>query len=900
MVTCGLAWRTAVLALGLTIALTVGSAGAQEVGWSLSERLAQGQRGTLDLVFTDCAPVGRVELPKVEGLNILGSPSESRSFSFQNFEQTASTTLGFGVVPQKPGELLIPSFEVETDEGKMRVPATTLSVGTVALPGAGGTSASLEESVETRLEFSTNRPYVGEVIELELILLVSAGQRAELIGGPIWQPSGLIVSDWSAAESIRSGARHGVRYRARAVALEAGPLAVPGIDHELGLYTGRRSGRGLFQRREVIQVVTRTAEQTLQVRPLAEGAPDGFEGAVGQFEIESTVVPNSASVGEPITWTLELRGTGNWPSGVSLPSRGVPADLRVIQPGADHQFAEGELFSGAVSEDLVLIPTRPGSLALEPVRFWFFNPQSGEYELARVPGKRLEISPTTVVDRTATEGVPPELRGTAVTGDEGQATEAGSARFRSLDGVEVVEPPLPTLLRSPIATSGGFPLVGAPLHAGTASVLAALPLLLLVAFAAGLARSHARRTDPLRSRHAAIASMRVALDEIESATDASARRAGLVAWQGQIGVVLGLPDLVPSLAMVHARVEGAGSDPVEGVSADWEALYDESLRSLYAPGASIAPDFVARARAAIDALRIPVPGLFAALRPRDILPSPVSKGLAVLLISMASAALTVPLTVRAASDVTGIEAYEAGDLVAARSSFSEQIEVDPSDPALRYNLALVYSREGDALRALAAQVSAFLLAPRHEAVRWNLERIVQEAAPIDRSLATILGQGARSRAARWASPLEWQLIGCLGVALLAASLGVVLRARHRARWGRASGISLAMAAAGLLLIAASASGLERYGPLSDPDAVFVIEEAPLRNVPTDSALPRGEVGLHAGEVGRRLRNFLGWSEFARSNGERGWVRRTSLVPLYGAPDRPAPPRVPESENRAAT
>ena len=61
-----------------------------------------------------------------------------------------------------------------------------------------------------------------------------------------------------------------------------------------------------------------------------------------------------AAVGEPVTWTLELTGTGNWPDLGGLPARTVSQDFQVVQPKAKRVNAEGKLFDATLTEDVVL------------------------------------------------------------------------------------------------------------------------------------------------------------------------------------------------------------------------------------------------------------------------------------------------------------------------------------------------------------------------------------------------------------------------------------------------------------------------------------------------------------------------------------------------------------------
>ena len=89
----------------------------------------------------------------------------------------------------------------------------------------------------------------------------------------------------------------------------------------------------------------------LEVLPLpTEGRPADFSGAIGDFALVSKVVPTKAAVNEPVTWTLELAGPGNWPDLTGLPSREVSNDFQVVQPKAKRTPTEGKLFDVTLSD----------------------------------------------------------------------------------------------------------------------------------------------------------------------------------------------------------------------------------------------------------------------------------------------------------------------------------------------------------------------------------------------------------------------------------------------------------------------------------------------------------------------------------------------------------------------
>src|SRR5690606_15049290 len=152
------------------------------------------------------------------------------------------------------------------------------------------------------------------------------------------------------------------------------------------------SNWSIFQALQAEDYTTTSNAPQLDVRPVPTAAPRGCNGAIGKFELTSQVEPDQAVVGEPITWTLTLAGTGNWPDIPGLPPRDVSRDFRVVQPRAQRTPAEGKLFDATLSEDVVLIPTKPGSYQLGPITWSYFDPELGRYESITVAPKTVEVT----------------------------------------------------------------------------------------------------------------------------------------------------------------------------------------------------------------------------------------------------------------------------------------------------------------------------------------------------------------------------------------------------------------------------------------------------------------------------------------------------------------------------
>ncbi len=130
---------------------------------------------------------------------------------------------------------------------------------------------------------------------------------------------------------------------------------------------------------------------SIHARPLP-APPDGFTGAVGHFTISSRIVPHQAALHEPITWTLQVSGTGNWPAIKGLPPRPLPADFKVVHPQVQRTPAAGRLFEGAMSEDLVLVPSKAGHYTLPALEWVYFDPEAGSYRTAATKPEEIEIT----------------------------------------------------------------------------------------------------------------------------------------------------------------------------------------------------------------------------------------------------------------------------------------------------------------------------------------------------------------------------------------------------------------------------------------------------------------------------------------------------------------------------
>ncbi len=815
------------------------AAHAQTVQWLAGD---SGDPSDVQLVFEDCAPEGDPALPAIPDASIsfLGS---SQQTSMINFKVSRSVVFTYRLRARGAGKISIPAFTVKTDKGDLRVAAYT----------SGAVRQAPEVNVHGRLLPGSPTVWAGEIFPLSYTLDVARRAFNQLGSALEWNATPFIVEDWSKPEpsefNASGEARLNIIYKTRAYAKSPGTLTLNATNQLVNLAVGT-VGFGLFQQQRIEQISVTSNQPAVTVRPLP-AAPAGFTGAVGQLRLSSKVVPASAAVGEPITWTLELSGTGNWPDIAGLPSREVSKDFQVIQPQAKRTPAEGKLFDVTLAEDVVLVPTKPGTYTLAPVDFTYFDPKTGSYKTLSTPRTTVTVTAPNVPRFNVT---PP-------------AEETATATAVSTTPQPPAPPAFPTAIpRDPLA--GSDPVAKPFNRLRTLALAAAVPFAVLALFWLALATRRARQTDPARSRREARQRLAATLAQLRSTSGSQPSALNsqlLLAWQHDTAALWQLAHAAPAATAFGRSHE---RERVDASSATWSQLWLESDRALYSTDAALPADWVARAEAALAAK--PVPGFapWRALLPRNLFPVLVLSVLSVLFLPSAHAA-------------DPIADYRKGDFTAAEKTWRAAVTQNPTDWIARHNLALALAQQDRWPEAAAHATAAYVQHPGSESGRWNLALTCEKAGYTPSTLAPFLHPGPRQLIARAASPAVWERWLIAASALTALALGWLVFSTYSSRPRWTCGLAVVALVAAVILAAAALSSRAAYGLAAKPGAVLVWRSATLRSIPTEAETTQKTTALAAGSIGVIDQpTFLGWVHLTFENGQTGWTRKDDLIPLW--------------------
>ncbi len=810
-------------------ALLVAVAHAQSVRWEPAE---SGTASVAVLVFDDCAPDGMPDLPTIPGVTFTFA-GQSESMNIVNFQMSRTVALTYQIRSQRNAPVQIPAFTVKTSKGPKLVPAFN----------AAAPAAPIESVASAKLIPERTSVWAGEVFGLNYELSASRRTNPQISPTFDWNAAPLVAEDWSKPEVteaiVNNERRLNVLFRTRAIAKSTNRIKLEAATHLLSIQTGSY-GTFFGPQARVEQVSVTSDQPTIEVRPLPP-SPPGFSGAVGQFKLTSKVVPEKAAVGEPVTWTLELSGTGNWPDIAGLPSREVSNDFQVVQPKAKRTPAEGKLFDVTLAEDVVLVPTKAGTYTLGPIAFTFFDPKSGTYVTRSAPRTSITITtPTTP-----------------------QVTFGGKAPITA-PNVETpaAKAPTPPSTPAPLAKIPGDTLPGTaaarvPMSARALAVWLLSPFVLLLLFWTWLAVRRARQTDPVRPRREARDRLAQTLSHLPSASEAD-RDALLLAWQKDAAILWQLAHAAPRATAFRDN-------------APWSTLWAEADRTLYGPRVPLPSDWVARAQEALAATRLP------GFKPlRLFLPQNLMPFAAVLALALVSTAAVL----HAAAATDGEAAYRKGDFAAAEKAWRGRLAEKPTDWIARHNLALALAQEERAGEATAQAAAAFVQNPSHPSVRWHFALAADKSGTLAPPLAAFLSPGLNHALARRASPADWQVALILCAFVIALALGGLLTSAYRPKSRSVTVTAITILVLGVCGSATAFAGWFTYGIAAQENAVVIARGTVLHSIPTEADTTQKTSALAAGSIAVTDKTFLGWTHLAFENGQTGWVRKEEVVPLW--------------------
>lgn len=393
----------------------------------------QGDRFRVAYVV-NTSDVDDFRIDEFDGLVELFGPSRSQSSSFSmvNGKTTSSSSVTFTytVTTDKAGTFHVPAATV-TSGGKTYKSASPQITVLPAGSGSSGNSGQSGQSGQSNVQPHSSQAdrmhtqNIGEKITgKDIFIAVTASkkrvyeQEAVLLTyklytlvnitsleGKMPELDGFHVQEIGRQRQPElkmehyNGKNYGTVVWSQYVVFpqQTGTMTIPEIKYEATIVQQNRSADPFdifFGGGSMVQEVRKTVMApavTLQVDALPTPKPANFSGAVGKFNITSSLTPQQLKSNDATTLRLTVSGTGNMKL-MKAPTVAWPKDFESYDPKTEDKTRIGASgSSGSVIYDYISVPRHQGKYELAPVEFCYFDPDAREYKTVTTEGYTIDV-----------------------------------------------------------------------------------------------------------------------------------------------------------------------------------------------------------------------------------------------------------------------------------------------------------------------------------------------------------------------------------------------------------------------------------------------------------------------------------------------------------------------------
>lgn len=421
-----------------------------------------GQVGSpLQLTYTFLNTGEPRDMPRsimADGLDIRLT-GQSRRVEMINFQTTSSIIYSYTVVPNRPGQFTIPGFAVSANGQQVRTPPVEVRVtgpGGVMPPappppsqqvlpapqrpgqqrppsGTPGRSAPRTADGEPAPYFAemimgSSSAFVGEVIPVVLRFYFRGDIAFDNLQRPMFGGDGFTAAPLSEPQQTDQFIDN-VPYNIVSFDTAITPVKTGTIEIPAAVMEGRMMTQGAMPMMDPFfdqffrnfpmpgigraeNIEARTATRKLEVQALPrDGRPDSFNGAIGQFTLDSSATPKRADAGEPVTLSLTVKGRGNFDA-ITAPVLTGEDGWRVYAPKDTFTANDAIGYGGTKTFEISMV-ARLDQTATPGAEFSYFDPQKKKY--VTLTAKPVAV---TAAGRAATDDDAPAPRTAAAAGDE--------------------------------------------------------------------------------------------------------------------------------------------------------------------------------------------------------------------------------------------------------------------------------------------------------------------------------------------------------------------------------------------------------------------------------------------------------------------------------------------------
>lgn len=375
--------------------------------------------------------------PAISGCKLLNpQPGVSTSQSYQiiNGQASSSSTVEYTFIyrAEKDGTFTIPAASIVVDGKKLTSQATKFTIlpadqASRAQQGGGGYGygygggSQQQQSVhvdDLASQDDTSRPISKDDIFVRIILNKSHAYEQEAIECTIklytkfqrinsfmmtTPPTfdGFLIEEVDTQAALNAVENYNGQNYVTAVLKKciifpqkSGKLTISSGKYDLSVVQIERVSNGWFVSGRPVEreVHLQPYSSSVNITPLPEPRPAGFDNAVGQFTFESRLAPDKLKTGEAASLEYIVTGTGNIKY-IHEPKPEIPDDFEQFTPKTDYRTrVSGSTVTGTMMVDYTIVPQSVGTFKIPEQKFVYFDPSKKAYVTLTAPGYNMEIA----------------------------------------------------------------------------------------------------------------------------------------------------------------------------------------------------------------------------------------------------------------------------------------------------------------------------------------------------------------------------------------------------------------------------------------------------------------------------------------------------------------------------
>ncbi len=382
---------------------------------------------TFRVTYVIEASVDRFAPPDFGNLRILAGPIQSTNIQIINGRMRRQSQFQYILQASQPGTYVLRGGYVIVHGNRYPLPEVRVEVHPASSPS--GTMArrpgpaQQQQDIFIKVEVDEHQPYVGEQIRVTYKLYSRypiANVNTSYVpnfSGLFWAYGDLLVDKLEPRRVLVNGVPYFEVLLARRYLFprKSGRLPIDSLVLDVVIHRPVRDPflEEFFRpfrndpffsqfmsdvwddmaamQMQPVQVHVASPVVYINARPLPP-APSHFAGLVGRWQAKATVDQHQVPVGEPVTYTVEISGTGNIKM-MRIPTPPFDSTLFEVYPPEvrDYTAIKNDAVYGRRRIKWVLIPRQAGRIEIPEWQLAYFSPQQGQYVSLSVPAIELDV-----------------------------------------------------------------------------------------------------------------------------------------------------------------------------------------------------------------------------------------------------------------------------------------------------------------------------------------------------------------------------------------------------------------------------------------------------------------------------------------------------------------------------